>query len=423
MTRCGLLSATTFVVLAIATTVPAAEPDAAALVRQVRERDAWIEHVDSLQIKAVQYWERTPKGLEHRRRMLEKDSPGGHWENHPDLRPRCKWTIEQAYDRTRLRLRVLDEGYSDDLRVWDGSRFFLQNRYGEWPGLKPDQDGTLIGKDPARWMYWLIWSNFASFRAGPHLFWWTGPKERADIVRLAAKPEDFAYEGRADFHGITCHVVSHWDSWTSLFIGVDDGRLHGIKSGALTTTKFHQSLITLLREAGRPIKDQQDLERQSVSITAEERDKMRRLGAVRLTQLIDPVFEYRLALNKEVAPGCRLPLTQSIRFFEVDDDGKAFESQSNELRIIEVKVNEPLPDSLFTVAFKEGERITDQTTDPPLSYRYKAKMTAEEWSKIREEATSKLKAQSTSRRIRKRALRSRRSGTRDHRSRGGRGTE
>ena len=53
---------------------------------------------------------------------------------------------------------------------------------------------------------------------------------------------------------------------------------------------------------------------------------------------------------------------------------------------------EPLPDALFTVALKAGEPIIDQTTDPPLSYRYKAKMTADEWSTIREEARNTAKA-------------------------------
>lgn len=84
-----------------------------------------------------------------------------------------------------------------------------------------------------------------------------------------------------------------------------------------------------------------------------------------------------------------MPLTQWIHFFEVGDDGKAFESQSNELRIIQVKVNEQIPDSLFTVTFKEGERIIDETSNPPLSYRYKSKMTKEEWSAIQEEAKNK----------------------------------
>ena len=290
--------------LALATTATAAEPDAAALVRQVRKREAWIEHVDSLQIKAVQDWERTPKGIERQRRRLEKQIPGSPSESDPNSRPHCKWIIEQAYDRTRLRLRVQDEGYSDDLRVWDGKRCFSQNRYSEWPGLRADQDGTLIAKDPAS-MSWLLWTNFACFRAGPHVFWWNSPKERPEIERMAPKPEDFAYEGQVDFYGIKCHVVSHWDSWTSLFIGVDDGRLHGIRSGAQTTTKIKQSIIALLREAGRQIKDEQDLERQSASLTAAERARMARLGAGRMTQLIDPVL--RVPAGSEQGDRTRLP--------------------------------------------------------------------------------------------------------------------
>ncbi|MFO0889662.1 MAG: hypothetical protein U0790_11050 [Isosphaeraceae bacterium] len=233
---------------------------------------------------------------------------------------------------------------------------------------------------------WLVWTNFCCFRAGPHVFWWNSPQERADIERMAARPEDFAYEGRAEFHGFACHVVSHFDSWTTLFIGVDDGRLHGIRSGALTSAKLKQSMLTLFRELGRQARDEQDMERQAASITEEERARMKLLGAARLTKLIDPVFEFHLTLNKEVGPGCRLPLVQRIRFFEVDEDGQAFESQSNELKVLEVKVNEPLPDSLFQVTLKEGEWISDQTVEPPLRYRYRPNMTPEEWSKIRKEA-------------------------------------
>jgi hypothetical protein len=45
MTHCGLTSATTVIMLALTSVVAAAEPDAAALVRQVREREAWIEGI------------------------------------------------------------------------------------------------------------------------------------------------------------------------------------------------------------------------------------------------------------------------------------------------------------------------------------------------------------------------------------------
>ncbi len=378
--------------LAMATAVVvAAEPDAAALVRQVREQEAWIERVESIRIQAVENWERTPKGLEQLRRRLAPQLTQEQLERHHDLRHHCKWIIELAYDRKRFRFQDQDEGYSDDLQVYDGRRFFWQNRYNyaDWPDLATDQDRTMIGSDPEKWHGW---SYFPSFRAGPHVFWWNSPQQRTDIERMAPRPGDFAYEGRADFHGFPCHVVSHWDSWTSLFIGVHDGRLHGMRSGALTSRKRKRALAEVLREAGHQVADEQDPERQWTSIAASEQARMRRLGAARLTQLIDPFIEHRLALHKEVAPGCRMPMVQSVHFFSEQQNGDAFETESGEMRILKVKVNEPLPDALFTVTFKEGERIIDQTTEPPLSYRYKPKMTADEWSTILEEAKKKAKA-------------------------------
>ena len=161
--------------------------------------------------------------------------------------------------------------------------------------------------------------------------------------------------------------------------------------GALTTPKFKQSIIALFRQAGRQIRDEQDLESQAKTITNEERAKIGRLGAPHLTQLIDPAIEFRLALNKEVAPGCRFPLSQWVRFFQVGEDGLPFETQNQETRILTVKVNEPLPEALFAVEFNEGERIQDQTTNPLVTYRYKPKLTQEEWSTIIAEAKKKAK--------------------------------
>ena len=70
--------------------------------------------------------------------------------------------------------------------------------------------------------------------------------------------------------------MSHWDSWTSLSVGVDDGRLHGIRSGAQTTRRLKRSLVELLREAGHPVADEQDIGRLGPTITEEERARMRR---------------------------------------------------------------------------------------------------------------------------------------------------
>ena len=149
----------------------------------------------------------------------------------------------------------------------------MQNRYSyaDWPDLRPDLDGTLINREPERWLYWLVWTNFDCFRAGPHVFWWHGPKECAPDRADGGHARGFRLRGPGRVpRGFECHVVSHWDSWTSLFVGVDDGRLHGIRSGAQTTRKLKRSLVELLREAGHPVADEQDMERLGPTITEEE---------------------------------------------------------------------------------------------------------------------------------------------------------
>jgi thiol-disulfide isomerase/thioredoxin len=365
--------------------LPGDEPDAAALVRQVRGQESWIDQVESIQIKAVIEVDKSSKAIEQRRRQLqEQRASDTDIANDRYMQPRYKWFVDQAYNRSRLRSRVLFESEWEELEVWDGKRFVTQ-----WRGYPtPPGDRSLIRRG-SEWA--MVWAYFSSFRAGPHSFWWHLPEQRSASERTTPKPEDFAYEGQFDFHGAACHVVSHWDSWTSLFIGVEDGRLHGIRLGASTTRRFERSLIELYRLAGRPIRDEIDLANQSASFTAAERKKVSRLGSARLSRLIDPCFEYRLALNREIAPGCRLPMRQWYRFFEVDQDGQPYESEVHDLKVLEAEVNEPLPDSLFTVAFKEGERINDETTDPPVSYHYKAGMTRHDWSEIMADAKKRAR--------------------------------
>ena len=99
-------------------------------------------------------------------------------------------------------------------------------------------------------------------------------------------------------------------------------------------------------------------------------------------RLIDPCFEFTLGDEKEVAPTCWLPMTQTAVIFAAGADGKPFRDLTHTVKITEATVNQPLPDALFTVAFKEGAWVNDQTHDPPLRYRHKAVMPPEEWAKI-----------------------------------------
>jgi thiol-disulfide isomerase/thioredoxin len=359
----------------------AEEPDPAALVRQVRGQESWIDRVESLRLTAEIRWERTPLGIEQRRRELRRQFPDADLSQFRDLQAHTSQIVELAFDRKRIRLRIEDVGESEDLRIWDGKRFILHNRY----DLAPDRSGYLINREPEKWLYWLVWNNFQSFRAGAHEFWWMNPKRLADWKALEGDPEDFAYEGTALFHGTKCHVVSRWESWKTLFIAVDDGRLRGVRSGAQSTRKLTRSVIDLLRQKGHQVRDESDLARALGAIPKAELAAIYRAGASELTRLIDPCFEFWLSDYKELAPGCWLPIQQGVSFINVDDKGNAFESARNELRILDARVNEPLPATLFAVEFKEGERINDQTAEPPVSYRHKETFTADEWAKIVEE--------------------------------------
>ena len=159
--------------------------------------------------------------------------------------------------------------------------------------------------------------------------------------------------------------MSRWDSWTTLYIAVDGGRLCGMRTARQTTRKVNRSLIELLRRTGHPVQDEAGLRLAAATIPQQELAAIFRTGAKELTRLIDPCFESWLDNEKEVAPGCWLPMTQRLQFINADDQGNAFESQRMVLRIIEAHVNELLPDSLFSIEFKEGEAVDDQTSDPP----------------------------------------------------------
>jgi hypothetical protein len=209
------------------------EPDPAALVRQARAREAWIEKVSSLRIRADEHSVRSPQGIEKLKKQLQSQFPWANVAAFRDLKPEKDGHVDLAFDRSRVRFRVTTVGEDDDLRVWDGARFTLANHY----DYAPDRDGYLINRDPNRWLYWLLWTHFASFGAGPHTFWWHTDNDVAEITRLAGKPEDFVYGGQVDFHGTQCHVVNRQASWTSLFIGVADRCLRGIHSGALANSR------------------------------------------------------------------------------------------------------------------------------------------------------------------------------------------
>jgi hypothetical protein len=62
---------------------------------------------------------------------------------------------------------------------------------------------------------------------------------------------------------------------------------------------------------------------------------------------------------REVSPGLWFPMSQGFGRRSVDgEEPKA--SGGRDLRVVEIKVNQPLPDALFTIEIPEGAAVTDR---------------------------------------------------------------
>ena len=167
------------------------EPDAAALVRQVRARESWVERVRVLRIKADETGFDRRRGSRNGKPSSRHNSRGPTVSGFRDLKPEKDGRVDLAFDRSRVRFRATTVGEDDDLRIWDGSRFILANHY----DYAPDRDGYLINRDPERWLYWLpldalcVVSRRARTRSGGRR------RSRCGWDPVAGKPEDFVYGG------------------------------------------------------------------------------------------------------------------------------------------------------------------------------------------------------------------------------------
>jgi len=365
------------IVILVAGWAKAEEPNAAALVREVRAQEAWLDRVKSLWLKAEVTWERTPQGIAKQRRQLQKQFPGQNVDSLPDLQPLDRQRTEIAFDRTRVRTRELWPWGVDDLQIWDGKRYIGREQYKK----SPKGDSYLISPGSDHRLN-AVFMSLSCFRAAAHPFWWLNSKDHEDVARLMGQPEDFAYAGRDTFDGVECHVVCTWGTWHRYYISIADGRLRGLKTGNWGRPNDIPQLLEFFRKEGHVFRDEKELAEWYQSRKPEEARAVDLKLAANMLKLTEPIFEFGLADYREVAPGCLLPMIQTYAKTFVDEDGRIAVELKKAIKITEVHINEPLPDSLFSIEFQEGARVHDQTHNPPLTYRYKPTFTPEEWAAI-----------------------------------------
>ena len=294
------------------------EPNAAELVRAVRESENWLHRIDSLQLRIEGKWSHPPESIAARRAELKKQSPDEESDPERDwtLKPSYSDILEYAIDFKGKRLRQVRETPGRDyyLKIWDGKQY--------------------IGYSDRLQQYYLksttktfekIFGSLSWPRAQPHSFWWE-PQDIEEMIKIFGRDEEIKIIGRDEFHGVDCHVLEYTSrsnppTTVRWYIGIEDHLLYGWKDW------------------------------------------------------IDPefIFEYWTLDYKQVAPGCLLPMTQGYSMPSYNPDTKQHYIRCvRDVKIVEAHINKELPDELFEMKFEEGLTVFDDRSDKSVIYNYRA---------------------------------------------------
>jgi len=282
------------------------EPNAAELVRAVRESENWIHEINSLQFRVEGKWSHPPESIAAKYAELKKLSPdeepdpNRNWE----LKPSYGDNLEYAIDFKNKFLRYVKDTPGKDyaIYVWDGRQALRYIR---------DNDGyQQYDIDPTTEMIEIVFGSVSWPKSQPHSFWWK-PRDVNEAMYIYGYPEDFRLVGKEIYRGTPCYILEYdyvrkEDSMKRVFkwfVGIDD-----------------------------------------------------HLRYVR----IEGSFEYWTLDYKEIAPGCKIPTTQGYSMRNPDGDFIDFQ---RDVKLVDIKINKPLPEELFQLEFEEGLPVYNRQTN------------------------------------------------------------
>ena len=229
-----------------------------------------------------------------------------------------------------------------------------------------------------------------------HSSWWQPFDEEAlNFLRkqTSGRPEDYQLVGREPFREVECYVVERLGPRVRrLYIGVADRRLYGLSELSLDSSADWKPIADeISRQHGGPesFANNAQWSQWLAGLSEADRSAVEQAYWKGTRPLMRPYVEHRLADYREVGPGRWFPMVQGYALFGETAPGKTIVTGERRFKAVEVRVDEPLPDELFTVELREGVQVYDRTHEPALSYRYKKEMTDEEWAQITAQAKSK----------------------------------
>ncbi len=325
------------------------EPDAAELVRTVRENENWIHDVQSLYLRFESKWTRVPGQHITVGAELGAECPEGcdTEAKLPQLQSATEGILEYAMDEGRVRFLDQESGQGHELIVWDGKELISHEKY-----TVIDQEKYTLNWTPQDSFNELIAFQTSWPRAQPHSFWWDR-KDVEEWLSYYGRPEEFKVTGRCDYRGIDCYVL---EFYPKDLLGIVVGQPHQCDAGIEYRLKYGY-----IGEA-RGLADQ--FYRWYVGA------KDHRLYGIVWMVNKKPHVEHWMLDYKQVADGCRLPMVQGYELYARDADGQAYVEARRDLKVAEVCLNEKLSDDLFKIELKKGIEITDNRSGRGVTYIY-----------------------------------------------------
>ncbi len=296
------------------------DPNAADLVRAVRESENWIHKVDSFYLRMDSKWTTPPHPNlpeDLRRGRVGRPFKSGTTD-----------TVECVFDKKRVRQMRDRHGESYSLRIWDGKQFTDYNRSLSLGQETYYRERYYLDSTPQNHFMHLIAGDGGWLRTQPHSFWFD-KKNVEEILPRYGMPEDFLLTGSSEYRGVYCYVLEFDRSSLS---EVSEGRVRrwyiGVKDRLL-------------------------------------------YGIVRLRH--GKLEGEHWALDyKEVAKDRWLPMTQGYQSYRLDEEDKPYLYTRRDVKVVEVRVNEQLSDELFEVELKEGMKVADNRSGHQITYIFKA---------------------------------------------------
>jgi hypothetical protein len=334
----------------VCSTTMSSEPKAVELIQAVRASENWIHEIDSLYMRIETKLTRTPEVIAAKTTELKQQYPDLAIvpSQFPELKPVSTGILEFAIDKQRV--RSLSEEYNSrrKLKIWDGKQLMVCDA-----SLPKGPRLYTLGRAPQGSFQDMLAYETSWPRAQPHSFWWD-IRDVDELMSYYGHAEDSSIAGRCNYHCVDCYIL--------------DVPPRGIP-GLVTVQSYPGCEQSNDRRQYGLAGEAVDLAGQSFRWYVGVEDN--RLYGLLWLSNDKPRIEYWMSDYKEVSPGCWLPMTQGCEVYSKDNTGKPCVETHSDLKVVDARINESLPDGLFRMEIKEGAMVTDSRFGRTVTYAYK----------------------------------------------------